>query len=118
MTKIAIIVVRSSAGARQEEKDTLTMLRLRKKHACVVVDKTPSMMGMLNKVKDFTTYGEIDEETMKLLSEKRQKKEKLFFALHPPIGGYERKGIKAPYSIGGVLGYRGENINVLLKKMI
>ena len=43
---------------------------------------------------------------------------KQFFRLHPPIGGFERKGIKKPYSIGGALGYRKEKINNLIKKML
>ncbi|HEX55288.1 MAG: 50S ribosomal protein L30 [Candidatus Altiarchaeales archaeon] len=40
------------------------------------------------------------------------------FRLRPPKKGYERKGIKKPFSIGGVLGYRGEKINELLERMI
>jgi large subunit ribosomal protein L30 len=38
------------------------------------------------------------------------------FRLHPPRKGYE--GIKRTYNIGGALGDRGENINVLLKRMV
>ena len=40
------------------------------------------------------------------------------FRLKPPTKGFERKGIKKPYSLGGALGYRGKKINDLLKKMI
>lgn len=40
------------------------------------------------------------------------------FRLHPPRGGHERKGIKKPYSVGGVLGYRGDKINNLLEDMV
>ncbi len=43
---------------------------------------------------------------------------KLFFKLAPPRGGFGRKGTKQPYSIGGVLGYRKEKINDLIKKML
>ena len=43
---------------------------------------------------------------------------KQFFKLSPPVGGFERGGIKKSYSIGGVLGYRGKEINKLLKKMM
>ncbi|MHA2362437.1 MAG: 50S ribosomal protein L30 [Candidatus Hodarchaeales archaeon] len=42
---------------------------------------------------------------------------KPFFRLHPPRKGYDRAGIKKPYTLGGALGYRGENINDLIKRM-
>ena len=111
---------------------------------------------MIDLIKDYVTFGEIDAATFKLLFEKRGRlagnkplteaylKEKLktsvadfsndfmsfkkplkeipglkqFFRLHPPVGGFERKGIKKPYSIGGALGYRKEKINDLIKKML
>ncbi len=43
---------------------------------------------------------------------------KTFFTLSPPRQGFERKGIKVPFSQGGVLGYRKEKINELLQRMI
>lgn len=45
-------------------------------------------------------------------------KVKSIFNLHPPVKGFERKGKKAPFSIGGAFGYRGDKINLLLKRMI
>ena len=43
---------------------------------------------------------------------------KNLFNLHPPIKGFERKGKKAPFSLKGVFGYRGDKINELLDRMI
>ena len=43
---------------------------------------------------------------------------KSFFRLKPPTKGFERKGIRKPYSMGGVFGYRGKEIKSLLEKMI
>ncbi len=43
---------------------------------------------------------------------------KMFFRLSPPKKGFERKGIKAPFSQGGVLGYRKEKINELIMRMV
>lgn len=40
------------------------------------------------------------------------------FRLSPPRKGFERKGIKQPFTVGGAIGYRGEKINLLLKKML
>lgn len=121
--KIAVIRIRGVTGIRKPIKDTLDMLRVYSKHTCVVVDGTPSILGMIQKSKDFITWGEIDEETYDLLKEKRGIKDsegnlKPFFKLAPPVGGFERKGIKKPFSVGGVLGNRKEKINILLKKMI
>jgi len=39
------------------------------------------------------------------------------FKLHPPIKGFKGK-IKKGYSMGGELGYRGEKINELIRRMI
>jgi len=43
---------------------------------------------------------------------------KTFFRLNPPRKGWERGGIKKPFTQGGALGYRGEKINDLIKRMI
>jgi len=43
---------------------------------------------------------------------------KRFFRLKLPISGYGREGIKTPYSLGGALGYRKENINDLIRRML
>jgi large subunit ribosomal protein L30 len=122
MTKIAIIRIRGTDDVKGEIESTMRMLKLHKKMTCSVYSKTDSLMGMLEKCKDYVTYGEIDEETYKELVEKRgQKKEgKLvnYFHLAPPRGGFERKGIKTPFSMKGALGYRKDKINALIKKMI
>ena len=111
---------------------------------------------MLNLIKDYVTWGELDKETFKLLLEKRGRiygnktltpsylKEKInldlngfvedfinfkkelrdipglkqFFRLKPPLSGFERGGIKRPYSIGGALGYRRDAINGLIRRMV
>ncbi|MBD3387704.1 MAG: 50S ribosomal protein L30 [Candidatus Altiarchaeales archaeon] len=43
---------------------------------------------------------------------------KPLFRLNPPKKGFERKGIKKPYSVGGALGYRGEKISELIGRMM
>src|SRR3989338_8813543 len=69
--KIGVIRVRGSIRVRKKIKDTLIMLRLHNKNHCIVVEDKPNIMGMIKKVKDYIPYGEIDEETLKLLFEKR-----------------------------------------------
>jgi large subunit ribosomal protein L30 len=121
--KLALILVRGLVRIRTEIVATLYTLRLRQSHACVIIDDTPSNRASAVKCKDYLTYGEINDETYKLLVEKRGKKDKegklkKYFLLHPPRGGFERKGIKTPFSTGGALGYRGAKINDLIKKML
>jgi len=122
MTNIAIIRIRGTNDVKKEIESTMRMLKLHKKHTCSVYPKTEPLMGMLNKCKDYVTYGEIDEETYKLLVDKRAiKKEgkvENYFHLQPPKGGFERKGIKTPFTLKGALGYRKEKINALIKKML
>lgn len=115
---IAIIRIRGETGIEKSIKDTLAMLNLHKKFNCVVVSRTKIFEGMIEKVKDFTTFGDIDAETMKLLDEKRKKEGKKTYTLHPPRGGFERKGTKRSYVEGGSLGNRKSDINALIKRMI
>lgn len=156
MRKIAVIRIRGKINIKKDIKDTLNMLRLYNKNYCVIIDNKPLKVGMIKKVKDYITWGEIEEDTLKSLLQNRGKlpgnkrltndylKEKvkidinsitkeifeskkslkdipglkLFFRLKPPTGGFEKKGIKTPFSLGGALGYRKEKINELIKKMI
>ncbi len=121
--KLAVVRIRSALQASGEVKATLVMLKLLRKNACAVVTDNPSMRGMLVKVKDYCAFGSIDAETLKLLQDKRGKKDKdgnvkNIFMLHPPRGGFERKGVKKPFNLGGALGDRRVKMNDLIKKMI
>ncbi|RME77660.1 50S ribosomal protein L30 [Candidatus Woesearchaeota archaeon] len=115
--KIAAIRIRGLVKVNKEIKDTLTMLKLHKKHTCVVLEANDSVLGMLKKAKDYITFGPVNEETLKLLESKKSNRENVYH-LHPPRGGFERGGIKKAYSAGGALGDRGEDINKLIQRMI
>ena len=151
----AVIRIRGRIGVRRDIADTLKMLRLHKVNHCVIVPNTETYKGMLNKAKDYITYGEIDKDTLvklilkrgRLPGNKRLNEEKVkelmdlsveelaekivneeillkntplkpVFRLHPPRKGYDKAGIKKPFSVGGALGYRGAEINTLLEKMM
>ena len=140
--KLAAIRVRGITGIKTKIEDTMNMLRLYKNNYCIVLPNSPIYIGMLKKAKDYITWGEIDDETFKVLVDKRgeeyhgretdskgkikyndfvvvdNKKIKKSFRLNPPRKGFERKGIKHSFQQGGVLGYRGEKINDLIKRMI
>ena len=69
--KIAVIRVRGRVHVRKEIEDTLKLLNLNKVNHCVIIDNRPQYMGMLNKVKDYVTWGEINKETLVELIAKR-----------------------------------------------
>ena len=117
-TKIVVIRIRGQTGVKKDISDTLDMLNLKTKFSCVVLSKQDNIDGMIKKVKDFVTFGEVDSDTLNELITKRGVDGKKTFTLHPPRGGFERKGTKKTYVQGGALGNRKEKINELIKKML
>ncbi len=116
--KLAVIKIRGQINVGRKKTELMNALKIYKKNSCSILDDTPSIRGMLNNLNNRVTWGEVDESTIKELNEKRGKNKGNPYCLNPPKGGFERKGIKAPYSIGGALGYRGKEIIKLIKKMI
>ena len=125
-TQLAVIRIRGEVNIHREVARTLTQLHIERKHYCTIVPQNPSYAGMINKVENYVTWGEIDDDTHKQLIATRgeettidgKKTRKPFFRLAPPRKGFERKGTKKSYSDGGALGYRGASINNLIKRMI
>ena len=72
MTVYAIIRLRGRVDVRPEVERTLRLLRLHKKfHAVLYPADTPGLKGMLQVVKDWVTWGEIDRETLVELLRRR-----------------------------------------------
>ncbi len=59
MKKIRIELVKSGIGYNQSQKDTLDALKLTKMHKKVEFEATPSILGMVNKVKHLVKVEEI-----------------------------------------------------------
>lgn len=156
MSKVVVIRVRGRAGVNRRIEDTMRLLKIYNKYHCVIIDYNKTSFGMLKKIKDYVTWGEIDKGTLTRLLNERGRlpgnkklndayvKEKIktdiqnfadqlfegkkkigdvpglkpFFKLKPPLKGFERGGIKKPFSMGGVLGYRKDRVNDLLQRMI
>lgn len=121
----AVVRVRGLVRVKKEINYTMELMSLYRKNYCVLIDEKD--FGMIKKVKDYVTYGEIDKETKELLinkkGEKTKNKEgkevmKKFFRLNPPKKGFGRRGIKIAFSKRGALGYRAEKINELIKRML
>ncbi|MEM4330959.1 MAG: uL30 family ribosomal protein [Candidatus Pacearchaeota archaeon] len=126
---IAVIRIHGRVGLRKEIEETLTRLRIRKKFNCVFIKEEDKVrMGMVKKVKDYVMYGEVSEELVQKVIEKRgelkDKSKKIkktienikpWIRLHPPRGGF-KKSTKLPYP-KGILGYNKE-ISKYLERMI
>lgn len=155
--RIAVIRVRGVNNVRKTISDTCKLLNIARLHNLSFVDDRDSYKGMLQKSKDWVTWGEVSDPelvahvltkwgrlpgnqklTNEYVAEHTTYKSiqefaeafvnlkadltdipelKPFFRLHPPRKGYERKGIKKPYSTGGALGFRGEKIHDLIARM-
>jgi large subunit ribosomal protein L30 len=138
-----IIVIRISGKVKIKEdiEETLFRLRLRRKFSCILIDeKDANRMGMLDKVKNYVSYGDIEKAVLIKLIEKRavrvDKKEikdaekiaeslekgksleevelKPFFRLGPPRGGLKSSKKNYPK---GVLG-KNKEINKLVERML
>lgn len=151
----AVVRVRGTVNIDGKIKDTLKMLRLNKPNHCVVIPETPTYRGMLQVVKDYVIWGEIQPSVLSDMLKRRGQLEggknvsdnvvkshtgfesvsaysqallkgeasfkkfkelKPVFRLNPPKKGYN--GIKRAHSVGGALGYRGDKINELIRRMI
>ena len=140
---IAVVRIKGQVKLNRDVIETLDRLRVRRKYVAVVfVKPTKEQIGMINAVRNFVAYGDINEETFKRLVESRgqlidkNKKTDLkkvseeiwkgkkyeeanlkpFFRLHPPRGGIDTK---LHFGRGkGVLGDNKEKINELIMRML
>jgi len=141
MMVTAVILVRGiQYGVKPDIRTTLKLLKLTRVNHCVVYSDVKKIEKMLGIGKDYATWGEISKETLTSLVEARgrllgnkpipkdmvksvvdaiEKGEKpnikSVFRLHPPRKGFKDKKMKYPR---GDLGYRGEAIKDLLKRMM
>lgn len=60
----AVIRLRGKHDLRTNVEDTLKMLHLTRQNHCVMVPQDSTFQGMLKVVKDFVTWGEVDEQTL------------------------------------------------------
>ena len=151
-----VIRVRGQVKVRPQIEDTLNKLLLGRLHQARILKLSPSIAGMIEKAKDYITWGEVSQDVVekilvkrgrlpgnKRLSDAHVKKSsahssikalskavtagettladveglKPVFRLSPPSGGYRGKR-NLPVGMGGITGYRGEDINRLAMKMI
>jgi len=59
-----LVQIRGTVNTRGDIKDTLKMLRLHHINHCVLIPDTPAYIGMIQKVKDYIAWGEVDAEVL------------------------------------------------------
>lgn len=69
----AVIRVRGSININPDIKHTLKLLRLNKVNHCVLIEENDIMKGMLQVIKDYVTWGEIEKEYLLKLIKSRGK---------------------------------------------
>ncbi len=61
MAKLKVTQVRSTIGCKKDQVDTMKALGLRKIRSVKIHEDTPSIRGMIEKVKHLVTVEEINE---------------------------------------------------------
>ncbi|MBE5728050.1 uL30 family ribosomal protein [Candidatus Parvarchaeota archaeon] len=144
MEKICAVRIRSIIRANASVRRAVVALNLKKQNNCVILDKNPAIIGLLRQSEGVVTYGELNKETAakligRALKQRGKKVDDLnafidsffegnaklqdiglknLFRMHPPRGGFGRKGKSVPFKAGGSIGYRKEKINELLNRMM
>jgi large subunit ribosomal protein L30 len=139
----AVVRIRGSAKTRTDVNDAAEKLGLKRVNHCAVIPADKTHIGLLKKASSRLTWGEISEEMLIRLIEKRGRTidgsrlepkaakpaaEKIFkaksvkgsgicpvFRLSPPSKGLRSVRLHHPR---GDLGYRGGKINQLLERML
>lgn len=71
MGLLAVVRVRGRARTREDIETTLRMLRLTRVNYCSLLPDNETSRGMLQKAKDFITWGPVDGEDVALLLRSR-----------------------------------------------
>jgi large subunit ribosomal protein L30 len=71
MSAIAVIRVRGHAKIRHDAVATMKMLRLHRPNHCVLLPMNTTTKGMLQVVKDYVTWGEVNHDTIARLLVKK-----------------------------------------------
>jgi len=144
LNMIVVLRVRGTSKNNGDVNDTLKILGLSRPNQCTFVPNKPSYVGMLKKAEGCLAWGEVKEDLLEKIIEKRGKStdpkakkidaksaaKKILdgkikecgvepvFKLSPPKKGFARKGVLHGFNQGGELGYQKEKINALIERMI
>ncbi len=68
---IAVVRVRGTVSAQKEARETLSLLHLDHTNHAILIDDRPSYKGMLQRVGNYVTWGEVTKETVSEMLQKR-----------------------------------------------
>ena len=140
----AVIRIRGTVNIAPKISTTLELLGLKRVSNLSVWQEDEQTKRMIMMVQDYVAFGNISDEVLKELIIKKAnpvefgakldakkiveelKKGKTInqvgivncFRMSPPRKGYERKGIKVPFVLGGASGNRKEKISDLIVRMM
>jgi len=129
-----VIRLRGTININEGIARTLEQLHIPRRNSCTIIPDNPHYSGMLQKVKDYVTWGPLDKNGLAAIlpriestTEKKVDSKSILagkslreldlkprIRLHPPRGGF--KSITHPFPVGD-LGNRGDSINDLLVRM-
>lgn len=134
MGVILAIRIKGLIGMDPDVRKTLESLGLEKTYTAGLLQDNPSILGMLKKVSRYLTWGRPSKQTLAtffskaglpaddqhveaVLRGEKTLDRAVFIRLHPPKKGFKRS-VKRAYRSGGEYGDRGEEINLLIRKML
>jgi large subunit ribosomal protein L30 len=68
---LAVVRLRGSVGMSRELRHVFRLIHLNRKNHATLVENTPERRGMILKVKDYVTWGEVTPETIATLLRRR-----------------------------------------------
>ncbi len=68
---LAVIRIRGRTGIKPAARKTAELLRLNRINHMVILEDTPVTRGMLNRAKDYLTWGPIDQDTLEIVLKHR-----------------------------------------------
>jgi len=120
-----LVLVRQSQFAMLKKAESyITFGEINEKSLALLLQKRGMQQGNKRldekflKEKKFSSFAQMAKAVMEKKTGLRELGVKPVFRLKPPKKGFERKGIKKAYGVGGALGYRAADINELILRMI
>ena len=112
---LAVVRIRGEVKVSDRLENTMQMLGLKRRNMVSLLPNNGSTLGMIKKVEDFVTWGEVSDDVVGKLKQKNENNKKNVFNLQPAKKSL--KNVRKRYPAGD-LGYRGKEINKLIERMI